>query len=111
MPGDTLGGGTDMQTGTQGANDAGTPAAVHPGVPLLLLDRHQAAQALGVSTRTFEELMDEPWMSKPVQLGPRLLRWPLVELQQAIANMPRRVGKQQPVRERIARLKGEGTPS
>jgi predicted DNA-binding transcriptional regulator AlpA len=57
-------------------------------VPLLLLDRHQSAAALGVSCRTFEEMMDAPWMPRPVQLGPRLLRWPFAELQEAIANMP-----------------------
>jgi predicted DNA-binding transcriptional regulator AlpA len=76
------------------------------GVPTLLLDRHQSAAALGISSRTFEELMEQPWMPRPVQLGPRLLRWPLSELQEAIARMPRQLQKQEAVRDRIARLKG-----
>ena len=76
-------------------------------VPLLLLDRHQAAAVLGVSSRTFEELMNEEWMPKPVQLGSRLLRWPIAELEEAISRMPRQNRRQEPVRERIARLKGD----
>lgn len=51
--------------------------------------------------------MEQPWMPRPVQLGPRLLRWPVSELQEAIAQMPRRLQKQEAVRLRIARLKGQ----
>ena len=75
--------------------------------PVLLLDRHQAAAVLGVSCRTFEELMDAAWMPRPVQLGPRLLRWSLEELEAAIKAMPRQDQKQESVRTRIARLKGQ----
>lgn len=74
-------------------------------VPRFLLDRHEAAAVLGVSSRTFEELMDEPWMPRPVRLGPRLLRWAVSELQEAIASMPRQLQKQEPVRQKIERLK------
>lgn len=74
--------------------------------PVLLLDRHQSAAVLGVSCRTFESLVNEPWMPRPVKLGPRLLRWSLAELHDAIGKMPRQLEKQEPVRERIERLKG-----
>lgn len=74
-------------------------------VARLLLDRHQAAEVLGVAPRTFQALANEPWMPRPVQLGPRLLRWALSELQEAVAHMPRLHEKQEPVRERIERLK------
>lgn len=76
-------------------------------IPLLLLDRHQSAAVLGISARTFEELSGEPWMPLPIQLGQRLLRWSLIELQEAVTRMPRQTGKQQSVRDRIAKLKGE----
>lgn len=58
-------------------HDASTTDAISPSAltGTLLLDRHQAAAALGVSSRTFEDLMNQPWMPRPVQLGPRLLRW------------------------------------
>jgi hypothetical protein len=62
---------------------------------------------LGVSTRTFEDLMHEPYLPAPVQLGPRLLRWSFEELRAAIPRMPRQLEKQQPVRQQIARLKGQ----
>jgi predicted DNA-binding transcriptional regulator AlpA len=74
-------------------------------VPLLLLDRHEAAAVFGIATRTFEELIDEPWMPRPIALGPRLLRWSVTELQEAIGRMPRQLEKQEPVRDRIKRLR------
>lgn len=56
--------------------------------PVLLSD-DQAAACLGVSVRKFHELRAQPWMPRPVVLGPRLLRWPRAELEQAVAGMPR----------------------
>jgi predicted DNA-binding transcriptional regulator AlpA len=55
----------------------------------LLLDERAAAAALGVSEATFGRLRNEPFMPKPIALGPRLLRWSVDELQAAIAAMPR----------------------
>jgi len=95
------------------AADAGSEVSRHRvsarGVLVLplLLDRDQSAAVLGVSRRTFEDLMDAEWMPKPVQLGQRLLRWSYSELQDAITRMPRRSEKQESVRRRIDRLKGE----
>lgn len=55
----------------------------------VLLNDDQAAACLGVSVRKFHMLRAEPWMVKPVVLGPRLLRWPRAELEQAVLAMPR----------------------
>jgi predicted DNA-binding transcriptional regulator AlpA len=96
-----------QETNTSAAAEGSGPAVRHH-VPLMLLDRHQAAAVFGISSRTFEELKDAEWMPRPVQLGPRLLRWPLSELQCAIARMPRQLTKGEPVRERIDRLKRGG---
>lgn len=71
----------------------------------LLLNRHEAAAALGVSARTFDDLINETWMPRPIRLGPRLLRWSIAELQEAILTMPRQVGRQESVRAQIERLK------
>lgn len=57
--------------------------------PALLSD-DQAAAYLGISVRRFHELRAEPWLPKPITLGPRLLRWSRVELDQAVASMPRK---------------------
>lgn len=60
--------------------------------PTLLTDE-QAAASLGVSVRKFHDLRDELWMPRPVVLGPRLLRWPRVEIESAVARMPRQEAK------------------
>lgn len=67
--------------------------AVRPG----LLNDDQSAVFLAVSTRRFHELRDEPWMPKPIVLGPRLLRWSLAELETAISNMPRQSDRSEPL--------------
>lgn len=100
-------GGSGNQTASAGAPAGRRGAPSLAPVPRLLLDRHEAAAAMGLSPRTFEELMDEDWMPVPLQLGPRLLRWSSTEIQEAIGRMPRRV-KQEAVRTRIAALKGKG---
>jgi predicted DNA-binding transcriptional regulator AlpA len=77
-------------------------------VPRLLLTDDESAAALGMSVRKFRELADEPHMPKPVQLGPRMLRWSLTELQEAIARMPRQTQRAEPAelaRARIERMK------
>lgn len=50
-----------------------------------------ARDVLRVSPRTAAELIKQPWMPRPIVLGPRLLRWSLAEVEAAIANMPRQV--------------------
>jgi predicted DNA-binding transcriptional regulator AlpA len=80
------------------------------GFPVLLSDV-QAAACLGVSVRTFHTLRHEPWMPLPIQLGPRLLRWPRTELEQAVASMPRKQKTAEPaqlLRARIERAKATG---
>jgi predicted DNA-binding transcriptional regulator AlpA len=71
------------------ARSAPPSAALSPIVLPILLTDDQSAQCLGVSVRKFHELRAEPWMPRPVCLGPRLLRWVRSELEQAAAAMPR----------------------
>ena len=58
--------------------------------PALLTD-DQAAHVYGISVRRFHELRTSPGsvLPAPVCLGPRLLRWPLAELIEAIGKLPR----------------------
>lgn len=76
--------------------------------PRILLSEDQAAETLGVSERTFAALREQPWMPKPVRLGPRLLRWVRAELEAAVVNAPRADVADEPaalLRARIERLK------
>lgn len=81
---------------------------------LVLLTDEEAAACYGVSRRMFHELRKEPWMPKPVVLGPRTMRWSLAELEAAIANMPRQqeMGDQPRAlaRAHIERMKKGGGP-
>lgn len=72
---------------------------------LILLSDEQAAQLYGISRRTFQALRREPWMPKPIVLGPRLLRWSYTELQDAIAHMPRQQQPGDSVRAKIEKMK------
>jgi predicted DNA-binding transcriptional regulator AlpA len=76
--------------------------------PILLADR-QAAALLGVGVRTFHSMRDEPWMARPIVLGPRLVRWSRSELEEAVLRMPRQGARSEPEelrRSRIERMKG-----
>ena len=77
-----------------------------------LLSAVQAAAVLGVSERTFHTLRNEPWLPRPVVLGPRIVRFVRQELEQAAANMPRQKqpGTQpaQLARGRIEAMKARG---
>jgi predicted DNA-binding transcriptional regulator AlpA len=78
--------------------------------PILLTDE-QSAQFLGISRRKFHELREQPFMPRAVVLGPRLVRWSRVELEQALSTMPRleqpSTEPSQLARARIDRLKGK----
>jgi predicted DNA-binding transcriptional regulator AlpA len=65
------------------------PQSAGPAVFPVLLNDDQSAASLGVSVRKFHELRNEPWMPRPVVLGPRLLRWPRAEIERAVTDMPR----------------------
>lgn len=97
--------------------DAAQSAKSSPGAgyfPVLLTDE-QSAACLGVSVRKFHELRAEVWMPRPVVLGPRLLRWPRAELEQAVAAMPRQeTAGSEPAhlrRAKIESLKARGVPA
>lgn len=77
-----------------------------------LVDDDGAAAFFGCSKRTFTTFMDEAWMPRPINLGPRLRRWSVDELRAAVANMPRQTERSQPeslLRARIERMKTGGT--
>jgi predicted DNA-binding transcriptional regulator AlpA len=60
-----------------------------PSAPKILLTDEEAAAALGVSVRKFAELLHQPFMPRPLTLGPRLKRHVRAELEAAVASMPR----------------------
>lgn len=62
----------------------------------MLLSEKEAAFLWGMSERKFADLCKEPWMPKPLELGPRLLRWSRAELDAAVANMPRKSARTVP---------------
>ena len=54
----------------------------------LLLDAHEAARLVGVSLRTFRELMKRPSFPAARSLGPRSTRWHRSELEAWTAALP-----------------------
>lgn len=94
--------GTDAVPKRHAVDSAGRSTGV---APILLTDA-QAAECMGISRRKFHELRDEPWMEKPIVLGPRLLRWSRAALEAAIANMPRQQSAEEPPQLRRARIEG-----
>ena len=78
----------------------------------LLVPLKSAAAIWGVSCGTFHRLRREGRVPEPVELGPRALRWVVADLQQAIAQMPRKTtASQEPaqlLRTRIERAKKTG---
>lgn len=79
------------------------PIETNPVAPVLLTDAESAA-LLGIGARTFHELRDEPWMPRPIVLGPRLVRWSRVELEQSVSHMPRQSQRSEPAELRRARI-------
>jgi predicted DNA-binding transcriptional regulator AlpA len=79
----------------------------------LLTDR-EAAQVCGVGDRTYAELIaTADWLPEPIVLGPRLRRWDLDELLEALrTRAPRGTKGSEPAqlrRARIERLKAGGS--
>ena len=86
---------------------AGRSASIAP----VLVTEDEAAAALGVSRRTFQNLCSEPYMPRAIVLGPRLHRYSLDELRAAVGSMPRQTERTQPeslLRTRIERAKRTG---
>ena len=77
---------------------------------MLLLTDEEAAAALGVGMSTFHAMRGEPFMPRPITLGPRLRRWSVTELQAAVASMPRQQeAAAEPLELAKARAKRAGT--
>lgn len=81
----------------------------------LLTDEQAAREVMGMSARKFADVMKEPWMPRPVVLGPRMRRWVRAELEAAILNAPRQQAQgSEPAqlrRAKIERLKSAGVPA
>jgi len=77
-----------------------------------LTDEQAARDVLGMSPRTFAEVMKAPWMPKPIVLGPRMRRWVRAELEAALVNAPRQTTQgSEPAqlrRAKIERMKAGG---
>lgn len=114
----------DRRAGCRTLNGDAPPADVPPpvisssagsGHARILLTDIEAAAALGVSQRKFHELRAEPWMCRPIVLGPRLLRWVRSELEAAVQHMPRQAAPgnepAQLLRGRIERQMRSGVPA
>ena len=71
--------------------------------PKILLTTAEGAAVLGLPLRTFHSLRNEPWMPRPVILGPRLVRWSHSELVEAVGRMPRGAATDEPVQLALAR--------
>lgn len=73
----------------QGVAPHATAQSASPAFSPVLLNDEQSAACLGVSVRKFHELRKEAWMPRPHVLGPRLLKWSRLEIERAIADIPR----------------------
>lgn len=77
----------------------------------LLLSEREVATAFGVSQRKIAELRAAGLLPPPLELGPRLLKWPRFEIEAAIANWPRRTAAAEPaqlLKSRVERAIREG---
>jgi len=80
----------------EGPQRVESPRAVALPIALItpaLFDDEQAALYLGVGSRKFREMREAGLVPAPIVLGPRHLRWSRVELDAAIAAMPRQSSK------------------
>lgn len=73
-----------------------------------LLSRKELAQYLGMSARATHALTSAPWFPNPVELSPRILKWRRVEVDEALANAPRRAAGGEPAQLQQARAKRQG---
>lgn len=111
-----LAGGQSASNGAGSGRGASVSARPSATIAPALLTDDQSAEFLGVSRRKFHELRAEPWWPvKAVVLGPRLLRWPRAELEQAVASMPRQAATgSEPAhlrRAKIEAMKKRGVPA
>lgn len=73
-----------------------SPSQSAPAPRELLTTARAAREVFDVGLVTFHKMRHEPWMPKPVQLTPRNIRWVRSELEQAVANMPRKQTVEEP---------------
>lgn len=89
------------------------PSAQESAKPRRLLSFEAVREKLDVSERQARYLVAEPWFPRPLELGPRCLRWIESEIDDALAERaPRRVEPapepQQLLRGKVERLKAGG---
>lgn len=108
------GGQGSSQTTSNGraSSSATRQSPIRSATAALLTDEQAAREVLGMSARKFADVMKEPWMPRPVVLGPRMRRWVRSELEAAILNAPRQAVAQgepaQLARAKIDRMKARG---
>ena len=110
----TLGGGNLRQSPKRAATGATRQrqSPVRSASAALLTDEQAAREVMGMCVRKFADVMKEPWMPRPVVLGPRMRRWVRSELEAALINAPRQAmpGSEpaQLRRAKIERMKATG---
>lgn len=60
------------------------PVAQPATLPPILLTSDEAAKLMRISLRSFNTIRSEPWMCRPVVLGPQTIRWNREELIEAL---------------------------
>lgn len=71
------------------------PAPAHRAKQYLNLG--EAAEHIGVSESTFHRIRGEDWMPKPIALAPKVLRWSVIELDEALlSRAPRALTEDEP---------------
>lgn len=84
--------------------------------PRRLLNFNELSAKLGISQRKARDLIQEPWMPAPIELGPRALRWVDSEVDEALAARAPRRSEPAPepaelLRSKIERMKRAGCPA
>jgi predicted DNA-binding transcriptional regulator AlpA len=114
-----VGGDAGIQSGAPAAASGASPSHVsnHSAArPRVLLNFSQLVAKLNVSERKARQIIAEPWMCDPVELGPRALRWVESEVDEALASRAPRRAEPHPepahlTRAKVERLKRGSAPA
>ena len=70
----------------------------------LLVDTREAASLLDVSERRFQQLRKDPGFPRPVELGPRTIRWRTTDLATYVGSLSTATTRHEPAQLRRGRL-------
>lgn len=86
--------------------DRGAGATASAASPPLLMDKHELGKMLDIGQRKLHQVLQEDWMPRGIELGPRCVRWNRDEVAAALAQRaPRREARAQPVELENARAR------